>query len=452
MTIHITCAACGTKLKSKGMPPAGRVLKCPRCSAPLSVAGAAAAKPGRLAQRAGLFAALTASALVLLVLPGVLLGLCLSGGSGSDAVGPPVKPWEDSAAPGPAFSMGPAPPPPSEHAQSTLPAASLVLPAAGQQPGPLLGEAGPSSGSGPAEGILIPSVRPSQIHAGPFSGPYTYKNLSLYLIHGPDTLPATRRLLTLEEALQSKQATVQLGSAGSGLVTTVQNRSDAEIFVQAGDILKGAFQDQAAGGDYLVAPGASLAQTSYCVEHGRSGARGSEPLAELYSATEQLPGTGLRLGVYRNNQPAVWDGIEQLQGKLKESVGRPLTDPISPTSLQLTLENAIPLTRGYVQALSGSLGTSKDVVGVVVVVNGRTRFADQYASHALFQKMWPKLLRASAVAALAEPSGEATPVQPTTAELRNFVATETESAAAVPFSLRDPAQGNLVIHRVVLSK
>jgi hypothetical protein len=43
-----------------------------------------------------------------------------------------------------------------------------------------------------------------------------------------------------------------------------------------------------------------------------------------------------------------------------------------------------------------------DVIGYVFAINGHVNSADVYASRSLFVKLWPKLLKASAVEAIAE--------------------------------------------------
>src|SRR5262249_4461156 len=43
-----------------------------------------------------------------------------------------------------------------------------------------------------------------------------------------------------------------------------------------------------------------------------------------------------------------------------------------------------------------------DVIGYAFAINGKVNCADLYGSKALFRKLWPKLLKASAVEAVAE--------------------------------------------------
>ena len=56
----------------------------------------------------------------------------------------------------------------------------------------------------------------------------------------------------------------------------------------------------------------------------------------------------------------------------------------------------------YVQKLSGIIAGKTDVIGYAFVINGKMNSADVYASNALFRKLWVKLLKASAVEAVAE--------------------------------------------------
>ena len=76
----------------------------------------------------------------------------------------------------------------------------------------------------------------------------------------------------------------------------------------------------------------------------------------------------------------------------------------SASSLQLTLESerVRKSVEGYVQALAPLLERHPDAVGYAFAVDGSLNSAEIYASPALFRALWPKLLRASAVEAVAE--------------------------------------------------
>ena len=67
------------------------------------------------------------------------------------------------------------------------------------------------------------------------SGPYTHKNLTVFLIHGKDQTNKT--FLTLQEALAQKKVRVYETKDVNELA--IRNLSNQDIYVQAGDIVEG---------------------------------------------------------------------------------------------------------------------------------------------------------------------------------------------------------------------
>ena len=89
-----------------------------------------------------------------------------------------------------------------------------------------------------------------------------------------------------------------------------------------------------------------------------------------------------------------------VQRKLRKNSGAKETG----SSLQLTLEdkNVQEAVDKYMKKLAPALDGQKDVIGIAFAINGKIDSADVYASSTLFEKMWPKLLKASATEALTE--------------------------------------------------
>src|SRR5438046_116 len=84
------------------------------------------------------------------------------------------------------------------------------------------------------------------------SGPFTHANLTIFPIHGKDTVTG-RKLLTLQEALEQKKVVVHETSTVNEL--SVENvADDAEVFIQSGDIVKGGRQDRLLATDLIVPP------------------------------------------------------------------------------------------------------------------------------------------------------------------------------------------------------
>ncbi len=242
------------------------------------------------------------------------------------------------------------------------------------------------------------------------SGPFTHQNLAVYLVHGKDVLPG-KKLLTLQEALDQHKAAVH--ETGTVSQLTVENSShDAEVFIQAGDIVKGGQQDRVLSYDLIVPPrSGKVPLAAFCVEAGRWQQRGGEDARAFSRSAGQLPGKALRLAVSSaRQQEQVWEKVKEQQNKLGRRLNKNVADPRSPSSLQLTLEDKELNARvnAYVAKLEKCVarGTrdsgSRDVVGFVVTINGKLEGAEIYGSCALFRKMWPKLLRAAAVDAFAE--------------------------------------------------
>jgi hypothetical protein len=300
-----------------------------------------------------------------------------------------------------------------------------------------------------------------------FSGPFTHGNLSVFLIHGPDTLK-DQKVLTLQSALERNLAVVHEGRLA------IDNAADVPVFIQAGDIVKGGTQDRVLPYDQFIPPQTTGFQLAvFCVEAGRSGPRGLELCTSFQSATEQLPGKQLNLAVrQRRSQAEVWNSVRQLQLALAQNAGGSVQAPLSQTSLQLTLENPrVQLAiQNYLSDLTNVPMGKNNAIGMAVAINGQIQSGDVYASSALFQDLWPKLLKASAVAALAERQAGPAATPPSREALQKFMAdAETgqayqqargngnlvlrqETAQALLFDTCDGGRENLVLHRSVLAK
>src|SRR5262245_54888938 len=101
--------------------------------------------------------------------------------------------------------------------------------------------------------LTLASLAPAQAPKADeytFSGPYTYQNLSIFLVHGKDTLPA-KKLLTLQEALEQKKLVVH-ETKNVGQLSVENIADDFDVFIQSGDIVKGGQQDRALGYDLIV--------------------------------------------------------------------------------------------------------------------------------------------------------------------------------------------------------
>ncbi len=304
-----------------------------------------------------------------------------------------------------------------------------------------------------------------------FSGPFTHANLTLYLVHGRETAPGGT-YLTLQEALAQDKAVVH--ETGSVNELSIENLSDEEVFIQAGDVVKGGQQDRTIPYDFI-APARSgrLPLASFCVEQGRWAQRGDESKSKFSSAYFNLSGKSLKFASNAaRDQGRVWEEVASMQRKIAVNLGKAEVETASRSSYQLLNEHADlqDAVAPYLAALEKAPADKTDVVGVAVVVNGKASSADVFGSARLFAKLWPKLLRGAAVEAFADLEKGKTFAAAPLDEVKRFLADAEAGGPAdeavtervyvharrtdrhMLFDTCDRGRDNIVIHRSFLAR
>jgi len=239
------------------------------------------------------------------------------------------------------------------------------------------------------------------------SEPVSYKNLSIFLIHGKDE-NSKGNILTLQEALDKKLFVVYETSEVNEL--EVENLSkEWDVFIQSGDIVKGGKQDRVLAVSIIIpARSGRVSIESFCVESGRWTKRGGEDSAKFTSSNDRIVTKELKLAANgARSQQEVWDKVSEAQTKLSKNVGQSVNAADSASSLQLSLENRQVITNidDYMRRLGTMIDGKSDVIGYAFAVNGQINSADVYVSNALFKKVWMKMLKAAATEAVAESRG-----------------------------------------------
>ena len=234
-------------------------------------------------------------------------------------------------------------------------------------------------------------------------GPFTQGNLTVFLIHGKDKIKG-QTFITLQEALVQKKVIVRETRSVNEL--SIENVSGEEVYVQSGDIVKGGQQDRMMAVDLILPPhSGKIPIAAFCVENGRWSQRGTEQVTVFNSSANTVASREVKLAAKaKGSQGDVWREVSAAQDKLSANTGTRVNGEASPTSFELTLENKEVQANAdsYVKALNGILEGKTDVIGYVFAINGKINSADVYASSTLFKKLWPKLLKASAIEAVAE--------------------------------------------------
>jgi ARG/rhodanese/phosphatase superfamily protein len=272
----------------------------------------------------------------------------------------------------------------------------------------------------------------AEIQSGDYrlSGPYTHKNLSIFLIHGKNLIQETN-FLTLQEALEQKKVVVYETKDVNELA--IENLSNQDVFVQSGDIVKGGQQDRMMAVDLIVPPKSGrMPIAAFCVEQGRWSRRGSEQAGIFSSSTDVAATKEIKVAAKSaNSQAGVWENVTVTQDKLSENLSTTVNATESVSSLQLAVENrkVQESVASYTKALADIVKDKADVIGYVFAINGEVNSADVYASGALFKKLWPKLLKANAVEAIAQLRKDLK-FEPTSAEHVKTFLSEAENGKA----------------------
>ena len=255
------------------------------------------------------------------------------------------------------------------------------------------------------------------------SGPYTHKNLTIFLVHGKELMPG-KNFLTLQEALAQKKVIVYETKEVNELA--IRNLSNQDVYVQSGDVVRGGDQDRMISIDFIVPPRSKrIPIAAFCVESDRWEKRGREDNATFSSSENGIATKELKLAAKRSNsQSEVWENVKLAQEKISANTSVAVLDASAPSSYEMAVNNTVVVNTGneYMKALSGIVRNQPDVIGYVFAINGHVNSADVYASRPLFIKLWPKLLRASAVEAIAELNQAEAAQAPTNEMVHTFLA------------------------------
>ena len=239
------------------------------------------------------------------------------------------------------------------------------------------------------------------------SEPVSYKNLSIFLIHGKDE-NTKGNILTLQEALDRKLFVVYETSDVNEL--EVENLSkEFDVFIQSGDIVKGGKQDRVLAVSIIIpARSGRVSIEAFCVESGRWTKRGNEESDKFTNSNDRIVTKELKIAANgERSQQEVWKQVSEAQSKLGKAVGGSVASTTSSSSLQLSLENRQVASNvdDYMRQLSGAINGKSDVIGYAFSINGQINSADIYVSNALFKKVWLKMLKAAATEAVASAHG-----------------------------------------------
>jgi hypothetical protein len=237
----------------------------------------------------------------------------------------------------------------------------------------------------------------------------------------------TSSFLTLDEGLRSGEVVVSEAGSLQPLIRgrvrpipggaqvnrlVLVNNSARPLILLAGEILTGGKQDRVVGKDRIVPPQSEPIDLAvFCVEPGRW-------VATKYDfgsfRTQMAQPSVRRSAMADQDQQKVWSEVRASAAAMGSSVGGPLAaHQIETTSSYAGVMSneevkqrveavAAPLEQSYQEVIREL--HDRNAVGVVVAVNEQIIWADFFASTALLEKYWPKLIRSYAAEALTRPT------------------------------------------------
>ena len=224
--------------------------------------------------------------------------------------------------------------------------------------------------------------------------PICYENLTIIPIYSTH-IRDHRHYTTLDEALD--RGWLEIGEVGGGSVPKVKvtNRSNDYIYIMGGEILTGCRQDRIVGRDVLLRPRAkNVIIPVYCVEQGRWAYESETFYSKRNLGTSRLRAEGQKAS--EDAQHDIWDRISTMC----ERAGLP-----SGTSrFQEAYESHE--TRRRISRVEKSMERIPhlypDAIGVVIGVGCHITSVDIFANPHLFKRLWPKLVKSSALAAFCD--------------------------------------------------
>ena len=227
--------------------------------------------------------------------------------------------------------------------------------------------------------------------------PVVHGNLAVYPVYLPGGGEKLGDVFTMAEAAETgkfKIAELEEGASVNSL--EVHNNTDKYVVLLAGEMIRGAKQDRIISYDTVVPPGGKFAVDAFCVEAGRW-----TEVSEEFSYEKEMAPASVRASAQgQKDQGQVWAEVSKVNAERGAVTG---TDALTASYDDPEFRADV---KKYEKALKG-LAKKKEVVGVIVVAEGKVKAGDVFANHDLFAAVWPRLLTSYAMdAALAGELGD----------------------------------------------
>lgn len=271
------------------------------------------------------------------------------------------------------------------------------------------------------------------------AGPFAHKNLAVFMLYRSKPA-ADLDYITLEEGMNAGLVTITESASAQVRRLLVTNKSERPLFLVAGELIRGGKQDRTLQMSMVIPPKTTEAPLpSFCVEASRWTGGGK------FAGQGAIAGNANQAAIVAEDQGEVWKSVASYKRSLRVNVaevsGRPVkASRTTSMNEELNDKDVKDLMNGYVKAVGGKHRHLPRPLGLAYAVDGRMTALHVFNSSLLFRKLSTKLVKASAMDAVAGKIDVAPP-SPTVKDLANFIAAAWDGKK----SSVKPGLGNLVV-------
>jgi hypothetical protein len=227
-------------------------------------------------------------------------------------------------------------------------------------------------------------------------GPFTHQGLTVFLLCS--NRQESTDFLTLDEGLKEGLVTITEQEHERVGALSIDNQSDRPLYLQEGERLIGGKQDRTIVSSLVIPPhSGKSAVPTFCVEHNRW-VEGTKGRVFGFSVNPALAPKGVRgAAKVEGSQDRVWGCVAAQKVSACNTLRCPNTN--SSVNEMLDSPQVQVISEEYATALGQALdrAENRNAVGMAIVYNGQIEEVNLYPTHALFRKLFPRLIRAYAV-------------------------------------------------------
>lgn len=215
------------------------------------------------------------------------------------------------------------------------------------------------------------------------ASPVERGNVKLIPIISKSSNPATDDVVTLEVARKNNWVEITESETADFNAVHVKNLGPKPLLLIAGDLVLGGHQDRVVAHDTIIEPGQAMDVEVFCVEKNRS----TGPTDVFEPSSQPVPHKVRKEALFAREQSAVWGSVDSFNASAAAS------PPTNTVQGGLNSREVQDHVAANVDALVERLIEAPNVVGYVLIVDGKIDSAEVFGGNAIFRNAAPQLMR-----------------------------------------------------------